>query len=100
MTEWMVTIDTPHGVTHDEEALLAFTAALDAIRGVTGTGTSINLESGVLSATFTVSAQDVRHGVDRAVSLFDAALERVGFMPGTATHVEAESIEEHEPVPV
>ena len=99
MTEWMVTIDTSDGVAHDEEVLLAFMAALDAIRGMTGTGTSLDIEAGVLSATFTVSAVDVQRGVDQAVSVFNAALERVGLEHASIAHVEAESLDERAPIP-
>jgi len=99
LTEWMVTIDTAHGVAHDEEVLLAFTAAIDGIRGLTGAGTSLNTGTGVLSATFSVEAADVQRGVDEAVTLFTAALGRLGLPPGSVTHVEAESLEEREPVP-
>ena len=100
MTDWLVTIDTPHGVTHDEEVLLSFADAIDEVRGVTGTGTSLNVATGVLSATFMVSSDDVQRGVEHAVSLFDKALERLGFAPGTVAHVEAELTDEREPVPV
>ena len=75
MTEWMVTIDTSDGVAQGEEVLLAFMAALDAIRGMTGTGTSLDIEAGVLSATFAVSAVD------------------------STLHVDAESTDDRAPIP-
>jgi hypothetical protein len=93
----MVSIDTSHGVASDEEVLLAFTAELDQIRGVTGTGTSINTGTGVLSATLSVDAVDVQRGVEQAVYLFNSALERVGLAHASIAHVDAESIEEREP---
>jgi hypothetical protein len=99
MTEWMISIDTAHGVADDEETLLAFSDALDELRGVTGSGTSINTRTGVLSATISVEALDVQGGVDEAVTLFNAALKRVGLAHAAIAHVEAESIEEQEPVP-
>ena len=98
MTEWMISIDTAHGVADDEETLLAFSDALDELRGVTGSGTSINTRTGVLSATVSLEALDVQRGVDEAVSIFNAALERVGLEHATIAHVDAESIDEHAPI--
>ena len=95
----MITIDTAPHVASDEDALVAFAEALDELRGSTGAAASINTRTGVLSATFSVEAADVQHGVDEAVTLFTRALRRLGLPPGSVTHVEAESIEEREPVP-
>jgi hypothetical protein len=99
VTEWMVSIDTPHGVAYDEEVLRAFVDAIDGLRGVTGTGTSMNTRTGVLSASLSVETEDVQRGVDQAVSLFNAALERVGLAGAGIAHVEAEVLEEHAPIP-
>lgn len=90
----MVTIDTPSGVATNEETLVAFSAALDAVRGTTGAGTSIDVESGVVSATFSLEAADVQGAVEDAVAIFNTALERVGLPHGGVVHVDAEPIED------
>lgn len=93
----MITIDTPHGIAGSEDALLDFSHALDAVRGATGAATSLDPETRVLSATFTLEAEDVQRAVDEAVSAFNAALEQVGLPHGNVIHVDAEPIAERAP---
>lgn len=97
MTAWMLTIETPPGITDSEDSLLAFSDALDDARGLTGAATSLDTDTGVLSASFTLDAEDVQRAVDDAVSVFNTALDRIGLPHGNVIHVDAEPIEEREP---
>lgn len=98
MTDWMVTLDTPQGITTDADRLVAFSDVLDELRGATGAAASLNTETGTLSATFTVDAEGVQEAVESAVLFFNAALERVGLPHGNVVHVDAEPQEDREPV--
>lgn len=98
MIAWMITIDSPPGVARDEDDLLSFSDALDAVRGQADTTTSLDVPTGVLRAVFTLDAEDVRVAVDAAVSAFVAALERVHIPQANAIHVDAEPMDEREPV--
>lgn len=97
MTAWIVTVDSRPGLPADEDVLLAFSDSLDDLRGSTGAAASLDGREGVLGATFTVEAENVQGAVDHAVSIFDAALERVGIAGGNVARVDAEEIAEREP---
>jgi hypothetical protein len=92
----MATVDTPADTTRDIDTLVAFNDALADTLGVTGSAASIDIESGVVSATFTVHADTVQEAVDAAVTVFNTALERVGLPPGNIVHVDVEPLGDRE----
>jgi hypothetical protein len=98
MTEWMITLDTPPGVASSEDQLVPFSEAIDVVRGTTGASASLDRESGVLSATFTLDAEGVQEAVDAAVLIFNAALALVLLPHGNIVHIDAEPIEDRKPV--
>ena len=96
---WIATVDTPQGVVVGDNAtdmLLAFSDALDDVRGATGAATSINTATGVLSATFNVEVVTVQEATDAAVEIFNAALDRVGLPTGNVVHLDVEPLEDRE----
>lgn len=93
----MITLDTPHGVAASEDQLIAFSGALDHMRGATGAAASLDTETGVLSATFSLDAEGVQEAVDSAVSIFNSALAMVLLPASNVVHIDAEPIEDREP---
>lgn len=53
MSDWTVEIETSDGVASDGDVLERFAHALEASLGMTGAAASVNMETGLLSATFT-----------------------------------------------
>lgn len=78
MTEWTVTIDSPEGTTHDVDALERLHDALDAAGMFLGAAASLNMKTGVLSATFQLEADSEGDAVGAAVVGFTFALHKSG----------------------
>lgn len=98
---WMATVDTPHGVTAGfdvPEILLGFSDALDEVMGTSGSAASVNTETGVVSATFTLDADTTQEAADVAMEIFNAALPRVGLPTGNIVHLDVEPMEDRQPV--
>jgi hypothetical protein len=96
---WIATIDTPQGVVVDRDpadVVLAFSDALDDVLGLTGSATSINSETGVLSATFTIGVETIHEAAEVGVDVFNRALELVGLPAGNVVHFEADPSEDRE----
>lgn len=99
---WIATIDTPQRIVADRDpadVVLAFSDALDEARGVSGAAASINSETGVLSATFTIEVETLQEAADVGVATFNQALERVGLPAGNVVHFEADPTDDRELVP-
>ena len=74
MTDWIVEIETAAEAATDADALERFALALDAHELTATTAAGINSRTGVISATFTLTAPDPVGAVERCVAAFRAAL--------------------------
>ena len=90
MSEWIVDIETARGVSADAAELERFALALDAHEPTAGAAASVNLELGVVSATFSVEASDAVRATELCVNAFREALSDSGLTTGDAARVVVE----------
>lgn len=76
--EWTITVWSDEGATDDVEALVRFADALDEHEELLGSAASLDRERGMLSATFTVVADDEVTAVTRALLATLVAFDRAG----------------------
>ena len=90
---WTVTVESFESLTRSTEVLERVAAALEANVVALGPAVSLDTESAVLSATFTVQAGTQGRAADLAIAAFYAALASAGFdteRPGCKLKLEIE----------
>lgn len=90
---WTVTVESFEGLTRSTEVLERVAAALEANVVTLGPAVSLDTESAVLSATFTVQAGTQGRAAELAIAAFSAALASAGFdveRPGWKLKLEIE----------
>lgn len=100
MTEWTLNIDTLPHFTSSSDVLEQVSDALQADPRALGAACSLNSDTGVLGATFSVEAATAGVAVDAAIAAFYGALASAGFdveRPGWTLNVTHEPAEQ--PVP-
>ena len=90
MNEWTFDIETTSGVAGGADDLERFAQALDRDTRTTGAAASVNTQTGVVSATFTIGALDAVQATELGVRAFRDALSASGLAPGERARITVE----------
>lgn len=96
---WSVEIETPEGVITDADTLVRFRECLEEILGMTGAAASTNTRTGILHASFTVTAANAETAAEVGLAAFRDALAASGLAPVEPVRVAVERVGAGETIP-
>jgi hypothetical protein len=99
MNEWMVHLETVEGVAFDADTVVQFRESLEAILGMTGAAASVNTVTGLLTASFSVSAPIAVTAAEAGAKTFLKAAAACGLGVLEFARVEVERVATAETVP-